>query len=120
MASPTKVDCSAYIEHRLQVVGADASLFPVPSRLLVGKLACGSYVRVNLLAQAALLLAKRRGAYRLSEELVLDASRTIIVPGADEPARTGAARTGRSEIDSGEASAERRARLHVVPTADSR
>jgi hypothetical protein len=49
------------------------STFPTGARTLIAKLSERSFTRANLLCQASLLLAGRRGSSRVDEGLVADA-----------------------------------------------
>jgi len=73
MAAPNYDDISAYVLHRLQAAGMPVSTFPTGARTLIARLSEGSFTRVNLLCQASLLLAGRRGSPSVDEGLVIDA-----------------------------------------------
>jgi len=73
MAAPSDDDINSYVLHRLHAVQMPASTFPTGTRTLIAKLSEGSFTRVNLLCQASLLLAARRGSLGVDEGLVNDA-----------------------------------------------
>ena len=73
MAAPSYDDINTYVLRRLHAVRVPVGTFPTGTRALIAKLSEGSFKRVNLLCQASLLLAGRRGSLRVDEELVLAA-----------------------------------------------
>ena len=93
MPAPGSADCSTYIEHRLYAAGVDTAVFPLRARLLIGRLAQGSFTRVNLLAQTAMMLGRQGGRDAISEAMVFDASRRIASGVAARQARGTRARS---------------------------
>ncbi len=74
MASATQDDVNAYILHRMRSAGLRASLFTAAARMLVAKLADGSFARVNLLCQGVLVLLHKRRLQHVDEKLVIEAN----------------------------------------------
>ena len=64
------LDVCVYIKERLNSAGLPEAVFTPPARVLMGKLAGGSFVTTNLLCQVSLVLARRREATFVDEELV--------------------------------------------------
>ena len=77
MASPTEDEISAYVLHRLHMAGISPALFPSRARAQVARRSKGSFARVNLLCQVAILLAQRRSLPRIDATLVEQASRML-------------------------------------------
>jgi type II secretory pathway predicted ATPase ExeA len=74
MAAPTHDDVNAYILHRTRSANLQASLFTAAARMLVAKLADGSFARVNLLCQGAMVLLQKRRLQQVDEKLVTEAN----------------------------------------------
>lgn len=64
------LDVCVFIKERLNSVGLPDAVFSPPARVLMGKLAGGSFVTTNLLCQMSLVLARQRGSTFVDEELV--------------------------------------------------
>ncbi len=64
------LDVCMYIKERLNSVGLPEAVFTPPARVLMGKLAGGSFTTTNLLCQMSLVLARQRSATFVDEELV--------------------------------------------------
>jgi hypothetical protein len=64
------LDVCVYIKERLNSVGLPEAVFAPPARVLMGKLAGGSFITTNLLCQMSLVLARQRGSTFVDEELV--------------------------------------------------
>ena len=64
------LDVCVYIKDRLNSVGLPEAVFAPAARVLMGKLAGGSFTTTNLLCQMSLVLARRRGATFVDDELV--------------------------------------------------
>jgi type II secretory pathway predicted ATPase ExeA len=75
MASATQDDANAYILHRMRSADLPASLFTAAARMLVAKLADGSFARVNLLCQGAMVLLQKRRLQQVDEKLVTEANK---------------------------------------------
>jgi hypothetical protein len=75
MASATQDDVNAYILHRMRSADLPASLFTAAARMLVAKLADGSFARVNLLCQGAMVLLQKRRVQQVDEKLVTEANK---------------------------------------------
>ena len=64
------LDVCVYIKERLNSVGLPEAVFSPPSRVLMGKLAGGSFVTTNLLCQMSLIRARQQGATFVDEDIV--------------------------------------------------
>ena len=64
------LDVCVYIKERLNSAGLPEAVFSPPSRVLMGKLAGGSFVTTNLLCQMSLITARQRGVTFVDEEIV--------------------------------------------------
>jgi type II secretory pathway predicted ATPase ExeA len=75
MASASQDDVNAYILHRTRSAELPASLFTAAARMLVAKLADGSFARVNLLCQGAMVLLQKQRLQQVDEKLVMEANK---------------------------------------------
>ena len=64
------LDVCMYIKERLNSVGLPEAVFAPAARVLMGKLAGGSFTTTNLLCQMSLVLARKRGATFVDDEIV--------------------------------------------------
>jgi hypothetical protein len=64
------LDVCVYIKERLNSVGLPEAVFSPPTRVLMGKLAGGSFVTTNLLCQISLITARQRAVTFVDEEIV--------------------------------------------------
>jgi len=64
------LDVCVYIKERLNSVGLPEAVFSPPARVLMGKLAGGSFVTTNLLCQMSLVMARQQGVTFVDEDIV--------------------------------------------------